>query len=403
MKKLLLIAALILLLSIQIVSAQDQPLPADGPVQVQIGDPDVPLQTTADPTYEEQVLEIVNQERWNNGQLPPLKGNNLLDTAAETHSVNMAVRNFFAHCDLDTKKSHWVRMQDAGYFYNSAGENIAAGYGSPASVMSGWMNSSGHRANILNTNFREIGIGYYYQSGDQNNIRYDAGNCTADGGGHGPFGNYWTQNFGSRSSVYPVVINREAYETETRQVNLYMYGSDWPAAEMRFRNEDGAWSNWQPYQANLAWTLSAGNGAKTVNAEIRNSSGVVRSAGDTILLNGTGPALSVSPGAMAFALQHDGPLSQTYALTIQNVGQEPFNWTLTESAAWLTTTAASGAVAAQSSATVNVTVSRNGLSPATRTTTLTIDAGSADNSPQTVNVTFLLTDDPPVFLPMITK
>ncbi len=99
MKKLLLIAALMLLTLTQLVSAQDGP--------VTIPSPEEPQQTAVDATYEEQVLEIVNQERWNNGQLPPLKGNTLLDNAAEGHSTNMAVRNFFAHCDLDTKTSPW--------------------------------------------------------------------------------------------------------------------------------------------------------------------------------------------------------------------------------------------------------------------------------------------------------
>ncbi len=201
-----------------------------------------------------------------------------------------------------------------------------------------------------------------------------------------------------------MVINREAYETETRQVNLYMYGAGW-ATQMRFRNENGTWSSWQAYQPNAAWTLSAGNGSKTVNAEIKDGGGTVKSASDTIVLNGTGPSLSVSPGAMGFALQSDGPLNQTQILTIQNTGQEPFNWTLTENpgTAWLTADTTSGTVAAESSTTVNITVSRNGLSTGVRTATLTIDAGSADNSPQTVDVSFLLTDQPPVFLPMITN
>ena len=52
------------------------------------------------------------------------------------------------------------------------GENIAAGYASPEAVMSGWMNSSGHRANILNCNFTEIGVGYAYAANDPGTIQY---------------------------------------------------------------------------------------------------------------------------------------------------------------------------------------------------------------------------------------
>lgn len=394
MKKLLLIAALILLTT-QFATAQEGP--------ISLPSPDEPQQMDAGHTFEEEVLEIVNQERWANGQLPPLKGNGLLNNAAETHSNNMAVRNFFAHCDLDTKESPWVRMQNAGYNYNNAGENIAAGQNTPTDVMNSWMNSSGHRANILSTDFREIGIGYVLQNNDQSNIRRDLnGDCNTDSVNNGPYYQYWTQKFGRRSSVYPVVINREAYETETRQVNLYMYGEDW-ATQMRFRNENGSWSSWETYQTDKSWTLSAGNGTKTVNAEIRNGSGTVRSANDTIMLNGTGPALAISTNDIAFALQHDGSMTQTRQFIIQNTGQEPFNWTLTENTSWLTVSESSGTISAEGSKTINVTVSRSGLSPATRNATMNIDAGSADNSPQTIDITFLLTDMLPVFLPMVTR
>jgi hypothetical protein len=194
----------------------------------------------------------------------------------------MAVRNFFAHCDLDTKTQPWDRMTAAGYTnWSYAAENIAAGYSTPEQVMAGWMQSSGHRANILSTSLREIGVGYYLQSPDQANVRLDAGNCTA-GQTAGPYTRYWTQDFGTRSSVYPVVIEREAYETATRDVDLYVYGSGW-ASEMRFQNESGPWSAWEAYHTTKLWTLSPGNGIKTVHLELRSGS-TVRSAEDTIVL-----------------------------------------------------------------------------------------------------------------------
>ncbi len=235
------------------------------------------------PSYADLVMEIVNEERWANGQRPPLKRNSLLDVSAFGHSANMALRNFFAHCDLDTGTSPWDRMRAAGYIQSSGGENIAAGYSSPSAVMNGWMNSSGHRSNILSTSYRELGIGYDYQSGDQGNIRFDAGSCTADAGNHGPYYSYWTQNFGRRNDVYPVIIDREAYETETQAVDLYMYGDGW-AEEMRFCNANGLWSDWQPYAPDVSWTLPGGNGYKTVLAEIR-SGDTVRTAEDSIYLN----------------------------------------------------------------------------------------------------------------------
>jgi hypothetical protein len=206
----------------------------------------------------------------------------------------MALRNFFAHCDVDTGDSPWDRMNAAGYTgFGPAGENIAAGYGSPESAMSAWMNSSGHRSNILSSSFREIGVGYYYQSGDQGNIRMDVGGCTAGSPSYGPYYHYWTQNFGKRSSVYPVVINREAYETTSRSVMVYMYGSGW-AEEMRFCNANGTWSAWESYNADVPWTLSSGNGLKTVLAEIRSGSSVI-SATDSIYLN---EAVTYRPSAL---------------------------------------------------------------------------------------------------------
>ena len=228
-------------------------------------------------------MELVNQERWTNGQLPPLKRNTMLDSSSETHSSNMATRNFFAHCDLDTWSTPWDRMVAAGYDWNTAAENIAGGYSTAAATMAQWMGSSGHRGNILATDFRELGIGYVNDSSDTSNVRSgDAyGNCPVASTGNGPYYHYWTQNFGTRSGVYPIIIEREKYETATRAVSLYLYGSGW-ATEMRIRNENGSWTAWQPFSANVAWQLSAGAGTKEVFVEIR-SGATVRAASDTII------------------------------------------------------------------------------------------------------------------------
>jgi len=233
------------------------------------------------PTFEESVVELVNEERLANGNLPPLKHNALLDDSSETHSSNMASRDFFAHCDPDTGTLPWDRMEDAGYLWSSAAENIAAGYSTPTEVMAGWMDSPGHRANILATGSREIGVGYVLQTGDTANVRFDQnGDCTADSFGNGPYFRYWTQNFGSRFGVFPVVIEREAHSTENQTVELYLYGAGW-AQEMRFSNDHSTWSSWQPFSSTAQWNLSSGNGSKTVWAQLRNG-GTVREASDTI-------------------------------------------------------------------------------------------------------------------------
>lgn len=284
----------------------------------------LPSGALAAPTFEDQVMEIVNVERWNNGNLPPLKRNAALDLSSETHSTNMADRNFFMHCDPDNGTLPWNRMTTAGYVgWASAAENIAAGYTTPAAVMTGWMNSSGHRTNILSTNYREIGIGYFNPATDANNIRTDSnGDCTPEASNSGPYNRYWTQNFGRINTVFPVVINREAYETTTATVNLYVYGTGY--TEMRFRNENGAWSAWQPYNANAAWTLSAGNGTKTVNCEIRSGT-TVRSASDTIELNAPGLDLAVSlvdmadPGTIGTNLAYQATLTNSGASTANSL------------------------------------------------------------------------------------
>lgn len=237
---------------------------------------------TAD--FAHQVAEMTNIERFQNGGLPPLKFVQELNDSSFLHSVNMAERNFFAHCDLDTKKLPWDRMRDAGYNWNRAGENIAAGYSSADRVMSGWMNSSGHRANILNANFREIGVGYYYFGSDTPDTRRDIDNdCNEDGRETRSFYRYWTQNFGTRNSVYPIVINLESHMTDRRDVALYVYGEGW-ASEMRIRNNSGPWTPWQPYAKELVWALDKANGQTTVTVEIRNASGSVKSASDDICL-----------------------------------------------------------------------------------------------------------------------
>ncbi len=269
--------------------------PIDEPFPPGIGISDVEatkegLPDADDPSIEDQLIELVNQERWANGQLAPLKRVDLLDTSSETHSTNMAVRNFVMHCDPDTFTQPWDRMVAAGYNYSSAGENIAWGYPDPAAVMAGWMSSSGHRANILSTNYREMGNGYYNQAGDQGNVRRTTSTgCTPNVFNEGPFFRYWTQNFGRRNSVYPVVINREAYLTESRDVTLYLYDS-W--TEMRLQNESGAWSIWMPFANSSPWQLSNGNGTKTVTAEMRSGATVVSSS-DTIILEGPSDVIFV--------------------------------------------------------------------------------------------------------------
>jgi uncharacterized protein YkwD len=104
----------------------------------------------------------------------------VLEQIAQAHSQDMARSDFFSHTGSDGR-SPFQRMNDAGYHYRLAAENIAAGVESPEEAVRLWMNSSGHRANILNCDLRETGIGYVKDSGDPLN-----------------YGVYWTQVFGTR-------------------------------------------------------------------------------------------------------------------------------------------------------------------------------------------------------------
>ena len=125
--------------------------------------------TNAEQSVEKQVITLVNQERAKVG-LPALKKDWELSRVAKYKSQDMRDRNYFDH-NSPTYGSPFQMMKSFGINYRAAGENIAQGQTSAQQVMNAWMNSSGHRANILSRNFTHIGVGY-----------------VADG-------NYWTQMF----------------------------------------------------------------------------------------------------------------------------------------------------------------------------------------------------------------
>ncbi len=123
--------------------------------------------------YERRVLELVNEERAKQG-LSPLTWHEGLANVARAHSQDMNDRRFFSHDNPDGQ-SPFDRIKAAGIAYTRAAENVAAGQKTPEEVMQGWMNSAGHRANILNPNLTALGVGYY--------------------AGDGPYTHYWTQCF----------------------------------------------------------------------------------------------------------------------------------------------------------------------------------------------------------------
>lgn len=108
--------------------------------------------------YEEAVVKLVNAERAKEG-LPALKVDWELARVAKYKSQDMKDKNYFSHTS-PTYGSPFTMIQNYGIQYRSAGENIAKGQKTPEQVVNAWMNSSGHRANILNKNYTHIGVGF---------------------------------------------------------------------------------------------------------------------------------------------------------------------------------------------------------------------------------------------------
>lgn len=113
---------------------------------------------------EQKALDLMNADRIANG-LPTLKVNNQLVGLAERYAQDMINRGFFSHYDPEGR-SPFDRMKQAGISYRSAGENLAINRNVTAAETA-FMNSPGHRANILNPSYTEIGIGVKYASNGQ--------------------------------------------------------------------------------------------------------------------------------------------------------------------------------------------------------------------------------------------
>lgn len=134
-------------------------------------------------TFEAEVLRLVNKARGvarrcgksRYKATGPLRWDTTLAKVATAHSRDMATHDYVSHYSRNGK-TPFQRMKKAGYRYSSAGENIAAGFGSPASVVKAWLKSPGHCKNVMNRSYDELGVGF------------------ATGG---TYGTYWTQDFGN--------------------------------------------------------------------------------------------------------------------------------------------------------------------------------------------------------------
>jgi len=278
--------------------------------------------------YEQRILELVNDERAR-VILPPLKRVNQLDIAARYHAADLQQDNYFNHDTYDRiggslqKTCNWdTRLSSYYTGWSAIGENIAAGYGSPEAAMAGWMNSTGHRANILSSSFWEMGVGY------------------SEGGGD--YYRYYVQDFGKRNAIYPLIINQDDTSATSQTVSLFIYGT-WN--QMRLRNNIESWSGWLPFSNNLSWQLPPTSGNHTVSVELTKP-GSSASSSDTIYLNlPSQPELGNLPEIISFTYsipdQFLWPAS--IVLTPQNVGNSAtLNWQLTSDKTWLEVDPTSG-------------------------------------------------------------
>jgi uncharacterized YkwD family protein len=146
--------------------APTAPAPAPAAPTAPAPAPAAPAPKTAAPApatgdvsaYVQQVIDLTNAQRAKNG-LPALQHDTKLSGVAQKKSLDMAQNNYFSHTS-PTYGSPFDMMRDFGVTYRTAGENIAQGQRTPQEVVNAWMNSAGHRQNILSTNFTHIGVGY---------------------------------------------------------------------------------------------------------------------------------------------------------------------------------------------------------------------------------------------------
>lgn len=138
--------------------------------------------------FAQRVLDLTNQARAQArscggarfAATTPLTYNAQLERAAQGYAADMAAKNYFHHDHTSADgRTFDQRITAAGYTGQTVGENIAAGQPSPEEVVAGWLASEGHCRNVMNPNFRELGVGYAYKAGST-------------------YGHYWVQDFGAR-------------------------------------------------------------------------------------------------------------------------------------------------------------------------------------------------------------
>jgi Ca2+-binding RTX toxin-like protein len=159
-------------------------------------------------TFVKEVIELTNQERERFG-LEPLESNGRLNKAAQTHSQKMARQDFYSHTGKDG--SEVQDRAEAADYKGRTGENIATGQLTPEQVVEAWMDSSGHRTNILSRSYQDIGVGYYYLKNDP---------------GEAAMNSCRTQNFGSPANLQQPEFDNELWGSDANESFTGSRGSD---------------------------------------------------------------------------------------------------------------------------------------------------------------------------------
>ena len=243
-------------------------------------------QQTPDLFYNElQVVYLTNLKRREAG-LAPLRWNREISEAARwfaQNSVDNRNGPYCGHADTE-ERSPGERLLAFNYSNaQSWGENVVCGLAAPEAAITGWMNSLHHKENILQANYREIGVGYYR-------------NPTSGRG-------YLVQDFSYDPEYAPVIINNEAVQTTVADVQLYIYNpvaqngleGMGDAIEMMIANEPSfADAAWEPFVQERNWTLAAGEGWRTVYVKTRDAQGRTSLVSDAIYLGATLPRETLS-------------------------------------------------------------------------------------------------------------
>jgi uncharacterized protein YkwD len=255
-------------------------------IQIVAGQAPQPAERVLD---EARTVYLGNLARRANGA-PPLRWNRQLTDAARWFSWDSTENRAPGFCGHQDTNGQWPgdRARIFGYKGFAGAENAFCGYVSPEYAIEGWMNSPGHRANLLDPNSREIGLGYYRRASD----------------GRG----YVTQDFGVDAVYPPLVVENEAVTTTAPLVNLYIYdrapGGGFrgmgPATQMKIANEvclSGA--AWQPYTSEKAWTLASGAGWREVYVTTRDSLSRTVTVSDSIYLGASTPLAELGYSQMS--------------------------------------------------------------------------------------------------------